>query len=722
MVEMSETSAILHTATSRSLVLLDEIGRGTATYDGVSIAWSVSEHLHDAIGCKTVFATHYHELTQLAEELTAVRNFTVAVREVGEQVLFLHRLIPGGADRSYGIEVGRLAGLPAPVISRAKEVLALLEGDGAQMAARLTGDGLQAPTGARTRGPRHVPGGRAPEPREQLGFFGETARGGGAPGSGAAGAGGPARGARSRHDDAPGGAAAAGGAAAVGGRPARHVTSRAATGWKPGKAELAAAVSRTVPDVIAPGLRVLFCGINPGLYTAAIGHHFGRPGNRFWPVLHDVGVHAAAVRAVGGAGAAAAGAWHHERGVAHDGHGGRALARGDRGRRGTARADGGALFAARAGRARRGGVPYRVRASQGRGGTAGASDRYHTGVGAPESLGTQCELPARRAHGAVRRTAGRGFHLIGRVHAPGSTASSSCNTTLGTTFRTSGLPIMPRSLAPIRYPRAIGATLFLALVACSCSTDAPAADDGQLGASPLTVRRRTPVYVADVVREYAHDTAAFTQGLIWHEGEMYESTGEVGGSSIRRVSLDDGKVLQKRDLPAPHFGEGIAIVGEKLFQLTWTSGIAYVYDRRTFEPRGEFRYQGEGWGLTTDGTQLVMSDGSATLRYLDPETFTVTRRLEVTENGTPVRNLNELEWVKGEIWANVWTTDNIARIDAQTGAVIGWINLTGLLPANVRTGREDVLNGIAYDASGDRIFVTGKRWARLYQISLRPQR
>ena len=171
MVEMSETSAILHTATRRSLVLLDEIGRGTSTYDGVSIAWSVSEHLHDAIGCKTVFATHYHELTQLANELGGVRNFTVAVREVGDQVLFLHRLIPGGADRSYGIEVGRLAGLPSPVIARAKEVLALLEGEGEQMAARLTADGMQAPMSTKRRGPRLKHQLNA----DQLGFFAEPA-------------------------------------------------------------------------------------------------------------------------------------------------------------------------------------------------------------------------------------------------------------------------------------------------------------------------------------------------------------------------------------------------------------------------------------------------------------------------------------------------------------------------------------------------------------------
>jgi DNA mismatch repair protein MutS len=171
MVEMSETSAILHTATKRSLVLLDEIGRGTSTYDGVSIAWSVSEHLHDVIGCKTVFATHYHELTQLASELPGVRNFTVAVREVGDQVLFLHTLIPGGADRSYGIEVGRLAGLPAAVIARAKEVLALLEGEGEQMASRLTADGLSAPKSATRKGPRMK---QAGSPTPQLGFFGDA--------------------------------------------------------------------------------------------------------------------------------------------------------------------------------------------------------------------------------------------------------------------------------------------------------------------------------------------------------------------------------------------------------------------------------------------------------------------------------------------------------------------------------------------------------------------
>jgi glutamine cyclotransferase len=253
----------------------------------------------------------------------------------------------------------------------------------------------------------------------------------------------------------------------------------------------------------------------------------------------------------------------------------------------------------------------------------------------------------------------------------------------------------------------------------ACSSDAPAAEDGSRGASPLTVRKRTPVYVADVVREYPHDKEAFTQGLLWHDGQLYESTGQVGKSNIRRVALETGAVQQQRDLASPHFGEGIALLNDRIYQLTWTSGKAFVYDRRTFEPRGEFTYEGEGWGITTDGSQLIMSDGTSQLRVLDPATFDVVRRVTVTENGSPVRYLNELEWVKGELWANVWMSDRIARIDPQSGAILGFIDLTGLLPQSLRTGNEDVLNGIAYDATGDRIFVTGKNWARLYEITLR---
>jgi glutamine cyclotransferase len=252
----------------------------------------------------------------------------------------------------------------------------------------------------------------------------------------------------------------------------------------------------------------------------------------------------------------------------------------------------------------------------------------------------------------------------------------------------------------------------------ACSTDAPAAEDG--GASPLTVRPRTPTYRVDVVRSFPHDTGAFTQGLIWHEGQMFESTGEVGRSNIRVVDLQTGNVQRQRDLPRPHFGEGIAIIGDTLYQLTWQSGKAFSYDLDTFEPLREFTYEGEGWGLTTHGSELIMSDGTATLRFLDPATFDTTRRVQVTENGSPVTGLNELEMVRGELWANVWTKDLIARIDPQTGALLGWINLAGLLPAELRSGNVDVLNGIAYDAASDRIFVTGKRWPRLFQISLRP--
>lgn len=262
-----------------------------------------------------------------------------------------------------------------------------------------------------------------------------------------------------------------------------------------------------------------------------------------------------------------------------------------------------------------------------------------------------------------------------------------------------------------------GALAFTVMAFTACGTDAPAADRG---ASPLTVGRRTPEYRADVVREYAHDTTAFTQGLVWMDDTLYESTGNIGQSTIRRVTLASGAVEKKRDLPAPHFGEGIAILGDTIYQLTWTSGVAYRYDKTSFAPLGEFRYEGEGWGLTTDGSMLIMSDGTATIRFRDPATFDVLRSITVSENGTPVSKLNELEWVNGELWANVWTTDKIARIDPQSGAVLGWINLAGLLPASLRSGKEDVLNGIAYDPATQRIFVTGKYWPRLYEIRLRP--
>jgi glutaminyl-peptide cyclotransferase len=226
-----------------------------------------------------------------------------------------------------------------------------------------------------------------------------------------------------------------------------------------------------------------------------------------------------------------------------------------------------------------------------------------------------------------------------------------------------------------------------------------------------------PVYGYAVVRSYPHDPAAFTQGLQFLDGFLYEGTGQNGQSSIRKVKLETGEVLQKRDLDEQHFGEGITIFDDELFQLTWQSGVAFVYDRHTFGPKRTFKYSGEGWGLTRDGKNLIMSDGTDRLRVLEPTTFKELRRIAVTAAGTPVRNLNELEYVKGELFANVWQTDYVARIDRATGNVSGWIDLGGLLSPRERA-TVDVLNGIAYDAAGDRLFVTGKWWPRVFEIKL----
>lgn len=249
-------------------------------------------------------------------------------------------------------------------------------------------------------------------------------------------------------------------------------------------------------------------------------------------------------------------------------------------------------------------------------------------------------------------------------------------------------------------------------------------DGGQAAERPadratVAAASTTPGYTADVVAEYPHDTAAFTQGLLWHEGRLFESTGQVGTSNIREVALATGKVVRQQDLEAPHFGEGIVILGGTLYQITWQSGKAFTYDWKTFKRTGEFRYDGEGWGLTTDGTSIIMSNGSNTLIWRDPKTFAATRAVDVKDNGNIVSQLNELEWVKGEIWANVWQQDSIARIDPATGEVTGWIDLTGILPSLDRTGREDVLNGIAYDAATDKIHVTGKLWPKVYEIRVK---
>jgi glutaminyl-peptide cyclotransferase len=228
---------------------------------------------------------------------------------------------------------------------------------------------------------------------------------------------------------------------------------------------------------------------------------------------------------------------------------------------------------------------------------------------------------------------------------------------------------------------------------------------------------RAPVSKGRVVHVYPHDAEAFTQGLVYLDGFLYEGTGLNGRSSIRKVRLENGEVLQIQSIDQQYFGEGIAVRGDTIYELTWQSEMGFLYDRATFKRKGTFNYRGEGWGLTHDGQRLIMSDGSAFLRFLDPATLKELSRVQVKDGGTPVGNLNELEYVKGEILANVWQTQRIARISPKTGLVTGWIELTGLLtPREAQAA--DVLNGIAYDASGDRLFVTGKLWPKLFQIEV----
>ncbi|MDO8578386.1 MAG: glutaminyl-peptide cyclotransferase [Dehalococcoidales bacterium] len=225
-------------------------------------------------------------------------------------------------------------------------------------------------------------------------------------------------------------------------------------------------------------------------------------------------------------------------------------------------------------------------------------------------------------------------------------------------------------------------------------------------------------YSYQIVNTYPHDTGAFTEGLVLDGGVLYESTGLKGQSSLRKVDLETGKVLQIRPLGADYFGEGITMFGNTIIQLTWQDHKGFVYDKSTFELRREFNIDTEGWGITTNGKHLIMSDGTSTLHILDPETFENIGDISVQDNGGPVNNLNELEYVGGLIYANVWNSDNIAIIDPGSGRVNGWVNLKGLLPAQSDGKPVDVLNGIAYDAQKGRLFVTGKYWPSLFEIKL----
>jgi glutaminyl-peptide cyclotransferase len=242
---------------------------------------------------------------------------------------------------------------------------------------------------------------------------------------------------------------------------------------------------------------------------------------------------------------------------------------------------------------------------------------------------------------------------------------------------------------------------------CSDNTAKPGAASGP-----------PPTYTYEIKHVYPHDPAAFTQGLIFRDGILWESTGLNGESSLRKVELETGRVTKKVDVPAQYFAEGMTVFHGRVYQLTWQAQKGFIYDPDTFQQVGEFAYTGEGWGLTHDSDYLIMSDGTNRLRFLDPITFETKRTISVALNNRPVNELNELEYVKGEIYANVWQTDRVVRIDPQTGKVLGLIDLTGLLPAADRTAATDVLNGIAYDEAGDRLFVTGKLWPKLFEIRL----
>ncbi|MDB5429407.1 MAG: glutaminyl-peptide cyclotransferase [Caulobacter sp.] len=237
-----------------------------------------------------------------------------------------------------------------------------------------------------------------------------------------------------------------------------------------------------------------------------------------------------------------------------------------------------------------------------------------------------------------------------------------------------------------------------------------------LALTPVGAWAAIPVVPVRVVQSYPHDPAAFTEGLFFQDGLLFESTGLEGRSSIRKVELATGRVLNSIDLPAGVFGEGIVDWKDEIVSVTWHGGAGFRWSLADFGLLGQFGYEGEGWALTQDGRDLILSDGTPVLRFLDPATLQVTRRLTVTADGVPVEKVNELEYVKGEILANIWLTNRIARIDPQTGAVKGWIDVSALATRIGATDPDEVPNGIAYDAAHDRLFVTGKRWPLLFEV------
>ena len=289
--------------------------------------------------------------------------------------------------------------------------------------------------------------------------------------------------------------------------------------------------------------------------------------------------------------------------------------------------------------------------------------------------------------------------------------------------------------------------IFLFLAACDDKLSSSNAtlvaankNNGNSANTTAKISETVPVYTYEIVNTFKHDSDAFTQGLIFNNGFLYESTGHQGDSTLRKVDLQSGKVLQKHELDDDIFAEGMTVLNGKIYQLSWRNGVAFVYDLINFKLLKELKYTGEGWGITTDGTNLLMSDGTHLIKVIDPETFKTVRTVSVLqENGKPLYLLNELEYIKGEIWANIWHSEEkqtgttqgqlpnigkpnyIARINPESGKIVGWIDLANISPEDSEEDRENTLNGIAYDAEGDRIFVTGKNWKKLFEIKIKPR-
>jgi glutamine cyclotransferase len=261
------------------------------------------------------------------------------------------------------------------------------------------------------------------------------------------------------------------------------------------------------------------------------------------------------------------------------------------------------------------------------------------------------------------------------------------------------------------------AAILLFLLSIGCQTGAVADHSTATNADKGGV----PKYSYEIVNTWPHDGDAYTQGLVFHEGKLLESTGQEGRSSLRRVEPETGKVLKNVTVPRPFFAEGITLCKGKIYQLTWQHQLGFVYNAESFEKVGEFSYQGEGWGIANDGSSLIISDGTNRIRFLDPDNFKVNRTISVLDGPTPIASLNELEYVHGEIYANIWHKELIARIDPRTGLVVGWIDLTGLRALSNANDQEAVLNGIAYDEANDRLFVTGKLWSKLFEIRIKRQ-